>query len=62
MATPLPTDGDVDRSVPHGPEAVLIVRGPASAARPRNGLTGLPAVLLRATGTMSPAARRRPAP
>jgi hypothetical protein len=48
MATPLPTDGDVDRSVPHGEEAVLIVRGLASAPRPTNGLTGLPAALFRA--------------
>jgi hypothetical protein len=34
MATPLPTDGDVDRSVPHGEEAVLIVRRLAAAPCP----------------------------
>ena len=48
MATPQPTDGDVDRSVPHGEEAVLIVRGLASAPRQTNGLTGLQATLFRA--------------
>ena len=47
MATPQPTDG-VDRSMPHGEEAVLILRAVASAPRPTNGLTGLQATLFRA--------------
>ncbi|MGH2474406.1 MAG: hypothetical protein ACRDIL_04015, partial [Candidatus Limnocylindrales bacterium] len=37
-----------DRSVPHGEETWLIVRGLASAPRPTNGLTGLHAALFRA--------------
>ena len=48
MATPLPTDGDMDRFVPHGEETALIVRGLASAPRPTNGPTGLQAALFRA--------------
>ena len=48
MATPLPAKGDMDRSVSHGEETGLIVRGLASAPRPTNGLTGLPAALFRA--------------
>jgi hypothetical protein len=43
MATPQPTDGDVDRSAPHGQEAGLIVRALASAPRPTNGLMVLQA-------------------
>jgi hypothetical protein len=48
MATPQPTDGDVDRSVPRGEEAGLIVRPRASVPRPTNGLTGLQPALFRA--------------
>jgi hypothetical protein len=48
MATLLPTDGDMDRSVPHGEETGLILRGLASAPRPTNGLSGLQAALFRA--------------
>lgn len=48
MATPLPTDGDMDRFVPHGEETALTVRGLASAPRPTNGPTGLQTALFRA--------------
>jgi hypothetical protein len=46
MATPLPPEGQEDRSVPHGDEAMLIVRALASASRPTTGLTGLQSALL----------------
>ncbi len=48
MATPPPTDGDMDRSVPHGEETGRTPRGLASARRPTNELSGLQAALFRA--------------
>ena len=55
MPTPLPTDGDVDRSVPHGEEAALTVRGLARAASILEAASG------RAPTAPCPPTRRRPA-
>jgi hypothetical protein len=62
MATPQPTDGDVDRSAPHGQEAGLIVRALASAPHPRNGLTVLQAALSKGHRRRHLGTRRRPPP
>jgi hypothetical protein len=56
MATTVTTDGDVDRSVPHGEEAVLTVRGLASRRARR-----FAAASGRGPTAPCPPTRRRPA-